>query len=360
MSTIVVGMSGGVDSTVAAYLLREQGFSVIGVYMKNWEEDAAATAYRNAGVEGCSWEQDMADVRAACEQLRIPFTTFNFVEEYRTQVFKEFVSELEAGRTPNPDILCNQEIKFRVFLEKALQLPDVDAVATGHYAKIQDGTLVRPADRDKDQTYFLYRMPREALSKTIFPLADLTKAEVRAIAEREGFVNAHKKDSTGICFIGEIDYRTFVDQYVEKKPGKIVTVGGAVIGDHQGLHFYTIGQRRGIDIGGDGPYYVVEKRMDTNELVVTNNVDDPLLSTTSATISRMHWLVDAQKVDFPFNADVQIRYRQDAQPAVVSLANDEGAEKIQIEFQSPQRAVTPGQSAVIYVNNTVYGGGIIE
>lgn len=354
---IIVGMSGGVDSSVAALLLQQQGHEVIGVYMKNWEDaDTEETPeYRKAeALRGCSWEQDMADVRAVCAQLNIPYLTFNFVQEYRDLVFSEFVSELKAGRTPNPDIACNQEIKFRLFFEKALNMPDVDAVATGHYAAIHNGQLVRPADTNKDQTYFLHRIHPDHLDRILFPLQDLTKDEVRAIAAEHGFPNADKKDSTGICFIGDIDYNTFINEYIDKSPGEIQLQDGTVIGAHEGLHFYTIGQRRGINIGGDGPYYVVAKDLERGVLVVTNDSEDPALYRSECVVEKMHWL---SETELPMQCKVQIRYRQPAQEAIVE--EGEANNQVKIRFEQPQRAITPGQSAVIYGGDVVLGGGII-
>lgn len=350
---IIVGMSGGVDSSVAAYLLKEQGHEVIGVFMKNWEDASDEPEYRKDTLSGCSWEEDYDDVRAVCDQLGIPYRTYNFVEEYRKAVFEDFVRELEAGRTPNPDILCNQEVKFKAFLEKALKEPGIDAIATGHYAAIVEGKLARPKDHNKDQTYFLYRIDRERLANIVFPLQNLTKDEVRAIAQEQGFPNADKKDSTGICFIGDIDYDAFIDQYIEKKPGKIVTKEGEVIGDHEGLHFFTIGQRKGINIGGTGPYFVLEKRMDTGQLVVTNDTDDPDLYSSQCLVTDMHWLQD---LELPFECTTQIRYRQPEQQARV----EEAENGVRVVFAEPQRAITIGQSAVFYKNDTVIGGGIID
>lgn len=351
--TIAVGMSGGVDSSVAAFLLQQQGYKVIGVFMKNWEDDVDDPKYR-VPESGCSWEQDYADMRAVCDQLGIEYTTFNFVEEYKERVFGYFLDELRAGRTPNPDIMCNQEIKFHLFMKRALALPGVTAVATGHYARLQDGKLYRPKDSNKDQTYFLYRMAREQLPLVRFPLSELTKEEVREIAKKEGLATAEKKDSTGICFIGDIDYDSFIDQYMEKKPGKIVTTAGEVVGNHEGLHFYTIGQRRGINIGGTGPYFVVKKDFEQNHLVVTNNADDPALSASKTRIEDLHWLQD---VEFPLECQVQIRYRQEPQKGTLTAGSE--ADTITVEFETPQRAVTPGQSAVFYNDNSVLGGGII-
>ncbi len=372
--TVIVGMSGGVDSTVAAYLLQQQGYDVRGVFMKNWEDptewSGETAAYRKNRINDCPWEVDLADARAAAEKLGIPFQVMVFVNEYRDLVFTEFVSELKAGRTPNPDILCNQEIKFRLFFERALAQEGVDFVATGHYAKIgasADGEyqLQKPVDREKDQTYFLHRIDSSVLPRVLFPLQDLTKSEVRKIAAEQGFINAAKKDSTGICFIGDIDYKTFIDQYIEKKLGNIVLVeaDGArhVIGEHQGLHFFTIGQRRGIDIGGTGPFYVFEKDLATGDLLVTNDVDDVRLFAKECGVEKMHWLVSAEDprvhIGAQFECEVMIRYRQTPQPATVTV--EEGG-RIAIAFHTPERAVTPGQSAVLYDGDVVLGGGIIS
>lgn len=349
--TIAVGMSGGVDSSVAAFLLQQQGYDVIGVFMKNWEDDVTKPEYREKEI-GCSWEQDFADMRAVCDMLQIPYITFNFVKEYKEQVFGYFLRELESGRTPNPDILCNQEIKFHLFMKRALELPNVSAVATGHYAAIENNMLLRPKDMNKDQTYFLYRIDPTVLPLIHFPLAQYTKEEVRQIALENNLATAQKKDSTGICFIGDIDYPSFIDQYVKKQPGNIILKNGTVIGNHSGLHFYTIGQRKGINIGGSGPYYVVEKRMDSHELVVTDDSNDPDLFAKECTVEDLHFL---QSIEFPFECTVQIRYRQKEQTATLF----EEKEKVRIEFHTPQRAVTSGQSAVFYKENAVIGGGII-
>lgn len=351
---VVVGMSGGVDSAVAAYVLQQQGRSVHGIFMKNWEDDTASPAYRDQNTNGCSWEQDAADARAVCDQLGIPFSTFNFVEEYKERVFRLFLEELKAGRTPNPDILCNQEIKFFSFMKKALSMPNVVAIATGHYAAIRDGQLQRPKDKNKDQTYFLHRVNKEDIQHIIFPLQDYTKDKVRAIAGKLQFPNAQKKDSTGICFIGDIDYRQFVQQYIEPKPGAIITTGGEKIGHHDGLHLYTIGQRKGINIGGTGPYYVVRKNKETNELVVTDNQNDRALFHMQCTVNSVHWI---EQRSLPINCMVQIRYRQQPQPATLQEKSDGN---IEILFNNPQRAITEGQSAVWYDGDIVLGGGIIE
>jgi tRNA-specific 2-thiouridylase len=355
MGKIVVGMSGGVDSSVAAYLLKAAGHDVLGVFMKNWEDMTPDPCYRDDTLTGCLWEKDFSDVRAVCNQLAIPYQTFNFTREYRARVFDLFLAELQAGRTPNPDIACNQEIKFHLFIQKALALPGVTAVATGHYARIRDGKLCRPRDRNKDQSYFLYRMNPAVIQAVRFPLSDLTKAEVRAIAQAQGFPNASKKDSTGICFIGDIDYREFIRSHLSVAPGPIVSTAGRQLGVHEGLHFFTLGQRRGINLGGTGPYYVVEKQTSTNTLVVTNDPADRALFRKEFRVTDLHWL---SPVTFPFSCTVQVRYRQTAQPATLRQVsgNDQA---LTVEFAEPQRSVTPGQSAVFYDGDVVVGGGII-
>ncbi len=346
-------MSGGVDSSVAAFLLQKAGWDVQAVFMINWEDDQENPEYRQSVGTGCQWEKDFEDVRRVCQKLHIPYTTFNFSDEYKKQVFDLFLVDLKAGRTPNPDVLCNQEIKFHLFVKQALRLPGVEAVATGHYAKTDGKYLFRPVDSNKDQTYFLHRIDPGVLSKIVFPLQDLTKDEVRRIAKEQGFVNANKKDSTGICFIGDIDYNSFIDQYVEKNPGEIQLVDGTVVGKHKGLHFYTIGQRRGVNIGGNGPYYVIAKDLKQNVLVVTNDSGDPKLFYSSCVISNFHYLVES----LPARAEVQVRYRQKPHQATVT---DVGNGSLQIDFDEPIRAVTAGQAAVLYDGDLTLGGGVID
>lgn len=353
MSRIVVGMSGGVDSSVVASLLVEAGHDVVGVFMKNWDDMTSDPKYRQGMATDCNWEQDAADARSVCEKLGIPFRIYHLEKEYYDRVFKEFLHDIELGLTPNPDILCNQEMKFDVFLERALREEQADMIATGHYARIENGKLMRPKDLNKDQTYFLARMPREALNKTLFPLGELTKPEVREFAREHGFQNAAKKDSTGICFIGNIDYRVFLKQYMKEAPGNIVDVHGKVLGTHTGLFQYTLGQREGLGIGGTGPYYVVEKREATKELVVSNNDHDERLYTTLCRVTDIYWLADDQ--DFSKQYQVQVRYRQQAQNAMLAYEGD----KMVITFDQPQRAVTPGQYAVWYRGSQLIGSGKI-
>ena len=307
MKKVIIGMSGGVDSSVAALLLQQQGFDVHGVFMKNWDDENPEPTYRKKTRNECPWEQDFADMRAVCHQLDIPYTTFNFTKEYRELVFNEFLHELQVGRTPNPDILCNQEIKFRLFFNKALGMTGAGYVATGHYAAIKNHQLCRPRDQAKDQTYFLYRIDPHILSRILFPLQDLTKQEVRTIAHKAGLATAQKKDSTGICFIGNIRYSDFIQTYLPKKPGIIETTNGKIVGEHDGLHLYTIGQRHGIHIGGTGPYYVTQKDIKRNVLIVTNNAHDPQLYQTVCIVHKLHWL---GAITLPIQCSVQVRYRQ--------------------------------------------------
>ncbi len=354
--TIAVAMSGGVDSSVVALLLQQQGYHVVGVFMKNWEDatDASYRLHQTTQITGCNWEQDAADARAVCDQLGIDFYVFDLVQEYRSLVFDAFLKELKQGRTPNPDIWCNQYIKFDCFLRKALQLPDVTHVATGHYARTDGTSLYRPLDRSKDQTYFLYRIDSQALEHVLFPLADFTKAQVREMAVSAGLPTARKKDSTGICFIGDIDYRQFVSHYLPMQPGPIETLEGQVLGQHHGLQLYTIGQRTGLGIGGNGPYYVVAKDRVRNVLFVSNQAQDPRLYRQYCLINDLHWL---QTPVFPVTCQAQIRYQQTPQTVTVSQAAD--PDQLRLDFEIPQRAIATGQSAVLYQADLVYGGGII-
>lgn len=354
MSRIIVGMSGGVDSSVTAGLLLEQGHEVSGVFMKNWDDVSSAPEYRDGMKSDCTWEQDAEDARRVCEKLGIPFSIYHFEKEYYTAVFEHFLHDIRDGLTPNPDMLCNQEIKFDVFLNRALQ-DSAEYIATGHYARIAHGELHRPKDLNKDQTYFLARMPRTALSKTLFPLSEYTKQEVRELALRFGFENARKKDSTGICFIGNIDYRVFLKQFFSPAPGAIISTDGKKIGEHQGLFAYTIGQREGLNIGGTGPYYVVEKRAATRELVVTNNPNDPMLYTRECIVNDVYWLDESSKQE-RLECTAQVRYRQAAQNAVVTQQDEQYT---RVVFAEPQRAVTPGQYVVWYEGDRLLGSGKI-
>lgn len=352
---VIVGLSGGVDSAVAAWLLQQQGFVVEGLFMKNWEDDD------RDGV--CAAAEDLADARAVCEQLEIPLHKVNFAQDYWARVFSHFLEEYRAGRTPNPDILCNREIKFRAFLEYALAL-GADYIATGHYARIhaQDNhyALYTGLDAGKDQSYFLYTLGQRALSKSLFPLGELHKTTVRELALQAGFGNARKKDSTGICFIGERHFREFLQRYLPAQPGEIVTPEGRVIGSHQGLMYYTIGQRQGLGIGGqkdasETPWYVVDKVLTDNQLVVAQGHDHPRLLHTRLQAHDVHW-ISGHPLDAPLHCQAKIRYRQQAQPCTV-IPHADG---VTVQFAQAQRAITPGQSVVFYQQDQCLGGGIIQ
>ncbi len=353
---VIVGLSGGVDSSVAALRLLESGYRVTGLFMKNWEEDDTE--------EYCSAAEDLADAQQVAERLGIELLTVNFSAEYWDRVFAHFLSEYRAGRTPNPDVLCNREIKFKAFLDHALDL-GADYIATGHYAGIRrlpDGRceLVRATDENKDQTYFLYMLGQHALQHALFPLHDLPKPAVRQIAEQAGFANFRKKDSTGICFIGERRFRDFLAQYLPAQPGDIETLEGEVIGHHQGLMYYTIGQRQGLGIGGraDGdnrPWFVAAKDLERNVLRVVQGHDHPALLQRDLTAEQLHW-VAGQPPAAQFTCHARCRHRQPLQACEVTL---DGA-LAQVRFAEPQRAITPGQSVVFYQDDICLGGGIIR
>ncbi len=349
---VVVGLSGGVDSSVAAYLLKEQGFDVLGVFMKNWDDDD--------NTEQCTARQDFLDVLAVAEVLGIEVEAVNFSAEYKEHVFSYFLAEYSAGRTPNPDVLCNAEIKFKAFLDDAIKR-GADFIATGHYAgKGEDAsgraTLLRAVDMNKDQSYFLYRLNQAQLSPTLFPLAQLQKPEVRKLAEKIGLPNFAKKDSTGICFIGERNFREFLERYLPKKPGPMQTPEGEVVGEHQGLMYYTIGQRQGLMIGGPGePWFVAGKDMASNILIVVQGHDHPLLQNPTLAAGQLSWISgEAPSPDKPYTA--KTRYRQQDAPCRIAYLEDGS---MQVEFESPQWAVTPGQSVVLYDGEVCLGGGII-
>ncbi len=353
---VIVGMSGGVDSSVSAYLLLQQGYQVEGLFMKNWEEDDTD--------EYCSAAEDLNDAQAVCNQLGIELHTVNFSAEYWDRVFEYFLQEYKAGRTPNPDIMCNKEIKFKAFLEFAIHL-GADFIATGHYTRRdkQDGKarLLRGLDNNKDQSYFLYTLGQEQLLKTLFPVGELEKSEVRKIAEEQGFDNARKKDSTGICFIGERKFKDFLEQFIPAQPGTILDDQGNNIGKHQGLMFHTLGQRKGLGIGGlkdasDDPWYVVDKDVGANTLIVGQGHNHPLLMSRSLTCRQLHW-VSREEPAQGFHCTAKVRYRQtDFECEVVKIDD----ETWQVIFAKPQRAVTPGQSVVFYDGMVCLGGGIIE
>lgn len=348
-------MSGGVDSSVSALLLMQQGYQVEGLFMKNWEEDD--------GTEYCTAAQDLADAQAVCDKLGIHLHQANFAAEYWDHVFEHFLEEYRSGRTPNPDILCNKEIKFKAFLDYALTL-GADFIATGHYARRvdQDNTtrLCKGLDPNKDQTYFLHAVGKAQIARTLFPVGELHKPEVRRLAQTHGLVTCNKKDSTGICFIGERRFRDFLQHYLPARPGLIETCDGTVIGEHSGLMYHTIGQRQGLGIGGlkdasDAPWYVVEKDLERNVLVVGQGNDHPLLFSSVLTASHIDW-IEGTGSALPCALQAKVRYRQKEQPCQLKWHNGHYL----VCFETPQRAVTPGQSVVFYQGETCLGGGVIE
>jgi len=352
---VVVGMSGGVDSSVAALLMKRAGHEVIGVFMKNWEEKD------ENGV--CTSERDWADVRSVCEALDIPYYSVNFAKQYYERVFEHFLSEYRKGRTPNPDVLCNREIKFNVFLDFAERL-GAEKLVTGHFANIDrvDGEyrLLRAKDENKDQTYFLYMLGQRALSKALFPVGNLTKAEIRDIAREAGLPVSEKKDSTGVCFIGERNFKQFLSGFLPARPGDMVTPEGKVVGRHDGLMYYTLGQRRGLGIGGGGNgqrWFVLGKDLERNRLIVSQGEDDALFS-RSATGSELTWLAERPPVaeGEPLDCQVRLRHRQPLQDCRLTLWGG----KAHMAFATPQRAVTPGQSAVFYQGQVCLGGAIVD
>jgi tRNA-specific 2-thiouridylase len=371
MTRVYVGMSGGVDSSLTAALLSEQGYDVTGVYMKNWTQDLPGMK--------CPWADDLADAKRVAVQLGIDFKVFDFENEYKQKVVNYMIDEYKLGRTPNPDIMCNQEVKFKLFLEAALE-DGADLIATGHYAQVEHkrvmtsgaaptepseaseegadssagpAILKMAADNNKDQTYFLYRVSGEALQKTLFPLGKFEKPKVREMAKERGLFTAGKKDSQGICFVGKIGIRDFLNQYVEKKPGTIVDKQtGKIMGHHDGAIFYTLGQRHGLDVGGGLPYYVVGKDMAKNEVYVTTDLNDDTLWGNIITLEAVHWINDAPKAGV---YHVRIRHRAPLEEAAL-VHTDTG---ITLTLTNEQRAIAPGQSVVVYDKDTCLGGGII-
>lgn len=346
MKKLYVGMSGGVDSSVTAALLKQQGYDVTGVYMKNWAQDLPGFK--------CPWREDLADAKRVAVQLGIPFKIYDFQKEYKQKVVDYMIAEYEAGRTPNPDIMCNQEVKFKLFLETALE-DGADMIATGHYARIDNGKLLEATDKNKDQTYFLYRISREALARTVFPLGEMTKPDVRKEAAKLGLVTADKKDSVGICFVGEIGIKEFLQNFVEHTPGNIIDkANGTVVGRHEGALFYTIGQRHGLGIGGGLPYYVVGKDMQRNEVYVSSNLNDPDLWHASITLTDLHWIDQSPAV--AEGLTVRVRHRGPLVP-VKDFSLHKG--QLYLELTEEIRALAPGQSGVLYQDGVCLGGGII-
>ena len=350
--SVIVGMSGGVDSSVTAHLLIQQGYAVEGLFMKNWDEDD--------GTEYCTAIADLEDAQRVCDSLNIPLHTANFAAEYWDNVFEDFLRDYRHGRTPNPDVLCNREIKFKQFADYAKHLGG-DYIATGHYARIKDSetnpTLLKGVDDNKDQSYFLQAVPRHALVNCLFPLGDWLKRDVREYAEQHGLHNANRKDSTGICFIGERRFADFIDQYISGEPGPMKDTQGRVIGEHSGLHHFTVGQRQGLAIGGlkgrpEKPWYVVRKDTATNSLIVTQNEAD--LAGTWLHATEANWLVDC---DLPITCTAKIRYRQEDQACEVRAASNG---TLSVRFREPQRGIAPGQFIAFYDHDMMLGGARID
>lgn len=355
---VIVGMSGGVDSSVSAYLLMQEGYQVEGLFMKNWDEDD--------GTEYCTAKEDLADAQEVSDHLGIKLHQANFAAEYWDNVFEHFLEEYKAGRTPNPDILCNREIKFKAFLEYAKVL-GADLIATGHYVRRgeRDGQtlLLKGLDGNKDQSYFLHAVGGNEIAQTLFPVGELEKPEVRRIAEENGLVTATKKDSTGICFIGERRFKDFLQQYLPAQPGRIETPDGEDIGEHNGLMYHTLGQRQGLGIGGlknhpDQPWFVAGKDLDRNVLIAVQGKNNPLLFNDWLTASDIFWVNGAPAT--PLKCKAKVRYRQEDQECTLFIDDDGDNTVYRVEFAKPQRAVTPGQSVVFYLDDICLGGGVIE
>ena len=351
MTKVYVGMSGGVDSSLSAALLMQQGYDVVGIYMKNWTQDAPGMH--------CPWAEDLADAKRVAVHLNIPFKVIDFQTEYKQLVVDYMISEYRAGRTPNPDIMCNQEVKFGLFLKAALA-DGADMIATGHYARSNGSKLLRAANDNKDQTYFLYRVTGDAVAKTIFPVGDFkTKDEVRAKAEEFGLNTAHKHDSQGICFIGTVSIRDFLKQYVTTEPGNIVErETGRVLGQHDGALFYTFGQRHGLNVGGGLPYYVVGKDMDKNEVYVSRNLNNEGFWRERIRLHQLHWINQPPVEGKTYQ--IRTRHRAPLIDSTLDFVNDSNTTEIDLHLSNPERAVAAGQSIVIYDGDEVLGGGIVK
>lgn len=347
MKTVFVGLSGGVDSSVAAALLKQQGYRVVGVYMKNWSRDLPGMP--------CPWKDDYQDAKRVAVQLGIGFKMYDFEKDYQHKVVDYMLAEYRAGRTPNPDIMCNQEVKFKLFLETALE-DGADMIATGHYAKTKAGKLYMAKDENKDQTYFLYRVTSEALKKTVFPLGELTKPEVRKLAKKYKLVTADKKESMGICFVGKVGIKDFLKEYEKTRPGKIIDQHNKQVGEHDGAIFYTIGQRHGLDVGGGLPYYVVGKNMKKNEVYVTTDLQDEKLWSSTLKLTDMHWINEEPGSKA---ANIVVRTRHRAKLIPVKSLNKSSSSNWSAKLGEDVRALTPGQSAVFYDGEQVLGGGIV-
>lgn len=344
---VFVGMSGGVDSSVTAALLKNQGYNVVGVYMKNWTQDVG-------GFE-CPWREDFEDAKRTATKLKINFLVFDFQKEYKQKVVGYMIAEYKAGRTPNPDVMCNQEVKFRLFLDSAME-KGADFIATGHYAKTKSGKLYVAENKSKDQTYFLYRITEQALSKTLFPIGDFkTKEEVRKLAKRFALPTADKKDSQGICFVGEVGIKDFLSEYVDTEPGPIIDQAGKEIGEHDGAIFYTIGQRHGLNVGGGLPYYVTKKDMKKNIVYVTTDLSDKNLWSKEIKLEEIHW-INSQTTNYELLTTMRLKARLRYRGPLVSCK----LEGDKLILDDEQRAISAGQSAVIYDGDHCLGGGIIK
>jgi tRNA-specific 2-thiouridylase len=360
-SKVIVGMSGGVDSSISALLLKQEGYQVEGLFMKNWDEDD--------GTEYCTAKKDLADAQAVCDKLGMRLHTANFAAEYWDNVFEHFLAEYKAGRTPNPDVLCNREIKFKVFLHYAKML-GAEKIATGHYVRKREVNgetqLLKGLDNNKDQSYFLCAVGEKEIARSLFPVGELEKSRVRKLAEQHGLVTHNKKDSTGICFIGERRFRDFLQHYVPAQPGSIETLEGQVIGEHQGLIYHTLGQRQGLGIGGvkgagDAPWYVVEKDLARNVLRVTQGEGHPALFSCRLEASLLNWISGEVPLYQELRLAAKNRYRQPDQACTVFIERDAGSNLIcTVNFDQPQRSVTPGQYVVLYRNEQCLGGAVIE